>query len=535
MLMYCLESSRFMSDSTNIIGQQVGNYHLDSLLGHGGFADVYLGTHVYLHTQAAIKILHTELDEEGIEAFRNESLTIAHLIHPHIVRVLDFDVENNNPFLVMDYAPNGSLRQRHPRDNRLPSATIVSYVNQVASALQYAHDQKLIHRDVKPGNMLLSHNNEVLLSDFGIALVSQSSHSQQTEDVVIGTMSYMAPEQIQGKSRPASDQYSLAAVVYEWFCGAKLFRGSYIELVTQHLSAQPASFGEHGVQVPPAVEQVVFRALSKDYHQRFPRVQDFAHALEQAYQTPQAFIPAQAESPAPRQSFVLPPPSTSTQQAQMQPSSPQVQTQTPASTRPVTATYSDQTPPMTTFPPFTTFLPGKSIPPRATSAIRKTGRVLRRGLIILLTVVFLLALALCGGGYAAYHYFTTRNTAPIASNGVPAATTKADDFVNAVVNHNYDHAYADLGPSITNQTSKDTFVQQIQQDNNCYGAISGDNRVINNTTTQGNSLNYVYNMTRSKMSQPYQLTVALQQDDGGNWQITDYHNNITSVQATCSK
>jgi len=523
-----------MSDNINIVGQQVGNYRLDRLLGHGGFADVYLGTHVYLHTQAAIKILHTELDEEGIEAFRNESLTIAHLIHPHIVRVLDFDVENNNPFLVMDYAPNGSLRQRHSKGNRLPSATIVSYVQQVASALQYAHDQKLIHRDVKPGNMLLSHNNEVLLSDFGIALVSQSSRNQQTEDVVIGTMSYMAPEQIQGKARPASDQYALAAVVYEWFCGTKLFRGSYIELVTQHLSAPPPPFSEHGVQVPPAVEQVVFRALSKDYHQRFPRVQDFAHALEQAYQTPQAFIPAQAASPAPRQSIVLPPPSVSTQQAQMQASAPSAQIQTPASTRPVTATYTDKTPPSATFPPITTFLPGRSIPPRATSAIRKTGRIVRRGAFALLTIIFLLILALCGGGYAAYHYFTTRNTAT-ASNGVPAATTKADDFVNSLVSHNYDHAYTDLGSSITNQTSKDKFTQDVQQEDGCYGAVSGDNRVTNNTTAQGNSLNYVYNLTRSKMSHPYQLTVTLQQDNGGNWQITDYHSNIDSVQSACSK
>jgi serine/threonine protein kinase len=514
-----------MSENTNMIGQQIGNYCLNSLLGHGGFADVYLGTHVYLNTQAAIKLLHTELDEEGIEAFRNESLTIAHLIHPHIVRVLDFDVENNNPFLVMDYAPNGSLRQRHPKGTRLPSATIVSYVKQIASALQYAHDQKLIHRDVKPGNMLLGHNNEVLLSDFGIALVSQSSRSQQTEDVVIGTMSYMAPEQIQGKARPASDQYSLAAVVYEWFCGAKLFRGSYIELVTQHLSASPQPFSEHGVQVPPAVEQVVFRALSKDYHQRFPRVQDFANALEQAYQTPQVFAPVQAAPPAPRQSFVLPPP-LATQQAQIQTPIEPMQVRKPSSASPIRATYTDQTPPVTTFPSL-------GISPQATSVIRKTGRIVRRGVITFFTVMFLLILALCGGSYAVYHYFTMSNTVT-ASNGVPAATTKADDFVNAIASHNYDHAYSDLAPSLSNQTSRSTFIQQVQQEDTCYGAVSGDNRVVNNTTAQGNSFNYVYNLTRSKMTQPYQLTVTLQQDDGGNWQVTDYHNNITSVQSACS-
>ena len=202
-----------MADSS--IDQRLGNYRLIRLLGHGGFADVYLGEHIYLKTQAAIKVLHTQLQPEDIEKFRSEALTIAHLIHPHIIRVLDFDVENAAPFLVMDYAPNDTLRHRHPRGTRLPSAVFLPYVKQVASALQYAHDQKLIHRDVKPENMLLGRNNEVLLSDFGIALVSQNSLSQSTEDLVIGTMSYMSPEQIQGKPRPASDQYALGVVVYE--------------------------------------------------------------------------------------------------------------------------------------------------------------------------------------------------------------------------------------------------------------------------------------------------------------------------------
>ena len=501
-----------MTESTNSVGQQIGNYHLDRLLGHGGFADVYLGTHVYLNTQAAIKLLHTQLDTEGTEEFRNESLTIAHLIHPHIVRVLDFDVENNRPFLVMDYAPNGSLRERHPKGTRLPSATVVSYVKQVASALQYAHDQKLIHRDVKPGNMLLNHNNEVLLSDFGIALVAQSSRSQATEDVVIGTMSYMAPEQIQGKARPASDQYALAAVVYEWLCGEKLFRGSYIELVTQHLSAPPPSFEEHGVRVPTAVEQVVRRALSKDYHQRFPRVQDFAQALELAYQTPSAFA-SSGIPPAPRQPIVLPPPP-------MQ-APPVVAAPLTEKTYPV----SGQSSMLQAFPPIRDSA--------TTTIIKKTGRVVRRGVVASLIVLLLLGFGLCAGSFALYHYFTTRNTAPTATSGVPAAAAKADDFVNSLQNHTYDRAYSDLGTTITNQTSQNQFTQQAQQEDTCYGTVTGDTRMDNNTTAQGTSLNYVYTLNRGKMSKPYQLHVTLQQDDGGNWQIIDYNSNIASVQPAC--
>ena len=127
-------------------GQQLGNYYLTHLLGQGSFADVYLGKHIYLDTQAAIKVLHGQLARNEIEGFLSEARTVAPLRHPHIVQVLDFGVEGATPFLVMDYAPLGTLRQRYPKGTLLPLATIVSYVKQVASALQYAHDRKLIHR-----------------------------------------------------------------------------------------------------------------------------------------------------------------------------------------------------------------------------------------------------------------------------------------------------------------------------------------------------------------------------------------------------
>ncbi len=151
-------------------GQRVGNYRLLRLLGRGGFAEVYLAEHIHLNTQAAVKLLRTQLANEDMEGFRNEARMIAGLVHPHIVRVLDFGVEESVPYLVMDYAPNGTLRQRHPRGARLPLQLVVGYVQQIAGALQYAHEQRLIHRDIKPENMLVGRNNEALLSDFGIAL-----------------------------------------------------------------------------------------------------------------------------------------------------------------------------------------------------------------------------------------------------------------------------------------------------------------------------------------------------------------------------
>src|SRR5204863_9083958 len=138
----------------------------------------------------------------------DEARTLVNLIHPHIVRVLDYGVENTTPCLVMDYAPNGSLRQRHPKGLVFPLSNVVQYVKQIADALQYAHDVKLIHRDIKPENMLLGRRNEVLLSDFGVALVAQTTNYLEPPEMA-GTIAYMAPEQIQGQPQPASDQYAL--------------------------------------------------------------------------------------------------------------------------------------------------------------------------------------------------------------------------------------------------------------------------------------------------------------------------------------
>ncbi|HVB21757.1 MAG TPA: protein kinase [Ktedonobacteraceae bacterium] len=288
------------------IGQQLGNYRLIRLLGEGGFAEVYLGEHIHLGTHAAIKVLHTQLGSEDASAFGAEARTIAHLIHPNIVRVLEFGIEGKTPFLVMDYAPNGTLRQRHAKGTILPPATIVPYIKQTAAALQYAHDQKLIHRDIKPENMLMGRSNEILLSDFGIALVAQSSRYQNTQDVV-GTVAYMSPEQIQGKPRPASDQYSLAIVAYEWLSGDRPFHGSFTELCTQHMFATPAPIRGKLPSISPAVDEVLQMALAKDPHQRFGSMQAFANAFEQAIQ-PGRVPTISSTPPPPRTEKVAPPP-----------------------------------------------------------------------------------------------------------------------------------------------------------------------------------------------------------------------------------
>ena len=290
------------------VGQQLGNYRLIRLLGRGGFAEVYLGEHLRLKTQAAIKVLHTSLEDDDVEGFLREAQTVARLKHPHIVRVFDFDVENHTPFLVMDYLPNGNVRRSHPKGTPLPLTTIVSYVKQVASALQYAHDEKLIHRDIKPENMLLDKGDTVVLSDFGIALMAQSSRYQSTQEVA-GTAAYMAPEQFQGHPRRASDQYALGIVVYEWLTGACPFRGSFTEIASQHLLIPPPLLRGKVPTLSPTIEQVVLTALEKDPHKRFASVQAFATALEQACQTaPSHPIALPSELPSPSQP--LPPTDT---------------------------------------------------------------------------------------------------------------------------------------------------------------------------------------------------------------------------------
>ncbi len=130
------------------IGLKLGNYRLVRLVGHGGFADVYQGEHVYLKTEAAVKVLHDHFPSNLRQNFLIEARNHARLNHPNIVQVLDFGIEDNIPFLVMNYAPHGTLRQRHPAGSVLNPSTIVSYVKQVAAALQYAHTHKIIHRDI---------------------------------------------------------------------------------------------------------------------------------------------------------------------------------------------------------------------------------------------------------------------------------------------------------------------------------------------------------------------------------------------------
>jgi serine/threonine protein kinase len=262
--------------------RRLGNYWIIDSLGQGGFADVYLGEHVFLRKLAAIKVLNDRPTREKLERFRTEAKITDKLTHRHIVQVLDFDENSSPPFLVMEYAPNGSLDTRH-RGERLPLPTIVSYVKQISGALDYTHRRGVIHCDVKPNNMLLDANDNILLIDFGIAVITNGY--AQVPRIFGGTETYMAPEQYWGRPLPVSDQYSLGIAVYEWLSGSPPFSGSSTdEIAEQHRYVSPPSLNVRAPGTPPAVQRVVLRALEKDPDERFSSVGAFALALERASQ-----------------------------------------------------------------------------------------------------------------------------------------------------------------------------------------------------------------------------------------------------------
>jgi serine/threonine protein kinase len=273
----------FTPMTEEIVGQCIGNYRLVKLLGSGSFANVYLGEHLHLGTYSAIKILHTRLADDEVASFLGEARILARLIHPHIIKVLDFDVNKMLPFLVMTYAPGGTLRQLHPRTTKVPLPTVVGYLRQIGSALEYAHKQRVIHRDVKPENMLIDSQGQLMLSDFGVASIAPSSSSQMLEQIA-GTISYAAPEQLQGKPCFASDQYALGIVLYEWLSGERPFQGSAVEIVAQHMTAPLSPLAGRIPGIPPAIENVIFTALAKDPDKRFADMQAFMQAFELAFQ-----------------------------------------------------------------------------------------------------------------------------------------------------------------------------------------------------------------------------------------------------------
>jgi serine/threonine protein kinase len=292
-------------DETAISHPIVGNYRLLRLLARNATSEIYLAEHQEHQAPVAIKLIDERYLHPDLSKFFARASRLARLRHPHITQLLDFGMQDHKGYLVMEYAANGTLRQHHPKGSVLTLETVMGYVRQIADALQYIHQHELVHCDIKPQNLLLNANNEVQISDFGIAVVSHSLDPlSATPYDFEGTVIYAAPEQLEGKPRRSSDQYALGVVTYEWLCGERPFTGTFDEIVHHHFFVPPPPLRERNPTLSAAIEQVVMKALAKKVEARFPTIEDFARALEWAigqFQETHASQPTPEKQPHKRQ------------------------------------------------------------------------------------------------------------------------------------------------------------------------------------------------------------------------------------------
>ncbi len=261
---------------------RLGSYELLRRLGEGGMAQVYLARDVRLGREVAVKVLDRKLAERpGFrERFMREARVAAALDHPNIVPLFDFG-DTEALYLVMPYVSGGSLQDLLPRAP-LQIGEVVTYGSQIADALEYAHQRKVVHRDVKPANMLVHADGRLMLSDFGLAKIVNATHKlaapRNRPDA--GTPEYMAPEQVVGSSDARSDIYGLGVVLYLLLAGRLPFSGSSSHEVMQaHLYKEPAPLRRYNPTVPVAMEAVIMRAMAKQPAERFQRANELGAAL----------------------------------------------------------------------------------------------------------------------------------------------------------------------------------------------------------------------------------------------------------------
>lgn len=270
--------------SSSLVGRTLGQYQILQELGRGGMATVYKAYQPSLGRYVAIKVLppyHAEA-ETFIARFIREARAVARLEHPHILPIYDFGREGDLSYIVTKYVEGGTLKDQLGQPFDLRRAA--SIISQVASALDYAHDQGIVHRDVKPSNILLDRDEWVLLTDFGLAKMAGASARITGSGVGIGTPAYMSPEQGQGLDVDRrSDVYSLGVILYEMLTGRTPYEAnSPLSVMVQHITKPLPSPREVNPNIPVAVERVILKALVKDPAYRYTRAGDLAAALEDA-------------------------------------------------------------------------------------------------------------------------------------------------------------------------------------------------------------------------------------------------------------
>ncbi len=259
-------------------------YVVERELGRGGMATVYLAQDVKHERPVALKVLRRGVAESmGAERFLREIKLAAKLQHPHILALYDSGEADGALFYVTPYIEGESLGQRLKRESRLPLDDALQLTREIADALDYAHERNVIHRDIKPDNILLA-GTHAIVADFGIAraIVRASEEALTQKGFTLGTPAYMSPEQVTGEADldGRSDQYSLACVLYEMLAGQPVFTGPSVQVVISKRISEPApTLRALGVSVPPWVGSAVARALSRHATDRFPTAAAFASAL----------------------------------------------------------------------------------------------------------------------------------------------------------------------------------------------------------------------------------------------------------------
>jgi serine/threonine-protein kinase len=249
-----------------------GRYRLDAQVGHGGMSTVYRAFDTVLERQVAIKLMHREMssDSDQLERFRREARAVAQLNHPHIVGVIDAGEDDNAPYIVFEYVEGETLKDRIRRHGQLPVPEAVAYAIEVARALGAAHERHIVHRDVKPQNVLIDEEGTAKVTDFGIARTT-TEEGLTADGRVLGTTDYVSPEQALGHDvGPQSDLYSLGIVLFEMLTGDVPFSGeNQVAVAMKHVREELPDVQMRRPEVSSALAAVVDRATAKDLPRRY--------------------------------------------------------------------------------------------------------------------------------------------------------------------------------------------------------------------------------------------------------------------------
>jgi eukaryotic-like serine/threonine-protein kinase len=288
-----------------VVGELIAErYELEELVGTGGMSSVYRAHDRLLERAVALKVLHEQYTGDGdyVERFRREARSVAQLSHPNIVTVIDRGVQDGRQFIVFEYVAGENLKSLVEREGPLPEREAIELALQIARALGFAHEHGLVHRDVKPQNVLLNGDGAAKVTDFGIARLLDVHSGLTQTGTVMGTSDYIAPEQARGRPVDAqSDVYSLGAVLYELLTGEVPFPGdNFVAVAMRHINEPPPSVRERRPELSPRLDAAIRRAMAKDPRDRFASMEDFCSELNACLEGETAASAAQTMIVAPR-------------------------------------------------------------------------------------------------------------------------------------------------------------------------------------------------------------------------------------------